>query len=133
MDDIDRCSVRGCEFGGLEDHNGNPMCLVCGRVIKRETVEDPFEDEHEQTNDTTLADTMAAAQSGDRAAAERLAGVMGAGLETVATLRLPVSAVRLYGFTRLLAREYGQGLTMRQVGGALVFERAKDSERTAGE
>ena len=32
MDDTDRCQINGCDFGGLVDHDGNPMCLVCGRV-----------------------------------------------------------------------------------------------------
>jgi hypothetical protein len=32
MDDTDPCQVNGCDFGGLVDHDGNPMCLVCGRV-----------------------------------------------------------------------------------------------------
>jgi hypothetical protein len=80
-----------------------------------------------------LGDTIAAAQSGDRKAAERLAGLMRDGRETVATLSLPISAERLCKIADLLTQEYGEELTMRQEGGAFVFERKRRNERTDGE
>ena len=30
MDDTDYCIINGCTYGGMENHEGRPLCLVCG-------------------------------------------------------------------------------------------------------
>ena len=47
MDDTDYCIINGCTYGGLENHEGRPLCLVCGepdRMWSPEDDDDGFDD-----------------------------------------------------------------------------------------
>jgi hypothetical protein len=57
-------------------------------------------------------------------------GTVGADVRRVAAFRLPVSVKSLAAMVDGLTREYGKGLTMRQVGDSLIIEQPNHSSPT---